>query len=125
MCHCWQFYFGKPGKYNYHNKQFSKKMDEIGLITSSTGKEGGAKLGKNMSHYINKIGLFNKSYKKLKSSELFPWVRNIEKMKFKPKPKKTIGVKTAYSCPKCGIKLWGKSSLLVLCINCNIRFIEE
>lgn len=41
-------------------------MESIGLITSSTGFEGGERIGKKMTHYILKSGLFSKIYKKIK-----------------------------------------------------------
>jgi predicted SprT family Zn-dependent metalloprotease len=52
MVHLWQAYFGKPGRPPYHNRQWAKKMIEVGLMPSSSGRPGGAKTGDRMSHYV-------------------------------------------------------------------------
>ena len=49
MSHLWQELKGKPSKNGYHNKEWSKKMESLGLIPSSKGKEGGKKTGYRMS----------------------------------------------------------------------------
>lgn len=59
MVHLWQFKFGKPGRGRYHNKEWAIKMEEIGLMPSNTGKEGGRKTGDQMTHYIIDGGAFN------------------------------------------------------------------
>jgi len=56
--HHFQHDFGKPGRGGYHNKQWADKMEEIGLIPSDTGKEGGKHTGDRMSHYIKLGGRF-------------------------------------------------------------------
>ena len=38
LAHAWQHDFGKPSRAGYHNKKWALKMEEIGLIPSSTGK---------------------------------------------------------------------------------------
>lgn len=56
--HQWQHYFGKPGRGRYHNNEWATKMEEIGLIPSSTGRPGGARTGDQMSDYIDPKGKF-------------------------------------------------------------------
>lgn len=58
MVHVWQVCFGKPGRRGYHNREWAKKMHEVGLYPSSTGAVGGAELGEHMSHYIIDGGAF-------------------------------------------------------------------
>lgn len=58
MCHQFQFHFGKDVRAGYHNKEFSDKMESIGLITSTTGYPGGDRVGEKMTHYIAEDGLF-------------------------------------------------------------------
>lgn len=58
MAHQFQFHFGNDVKSGYHNKEFSLKMEEIGLITSSTGYPGGDRVGERMTHYIAEDGPF-------------------------------------------------------------------
>lgn len=58
MCHQWQFHFGRDVRSGYHNKEFSEKMESIGMITSSTGYPGGDRVGEQMTHYIAEDGPF-------------------------------------------------------------------
>ncbi|MEM9363662.1 MAG: SprT family zinc-dependent metalloprotease [Bacteroidota bacterium] len=58
MCHQWQYHFGKPSRYTYHNKEWAKKMESIGLMPSHNGKPGGEKTGQKMSDYPVANGLF-------------------------------------------------------------------
>jgi hypothetical protein len=65
----------KPGRNGYHNKQWASKMEDIGLMPSSTGKPGGKKTGQNMSDYPIKGGPFLDACKSLINSHAFniPW----------------------------------------------------
>ena len=38
MAHLWQFVFGKPSRNGYHNKQWAKKMIEVGSMPTATGR---------------------------------------------------------------------------------------
>jgi len=58
MVHSWQFHFGMPSEGHYHNKEWAQKMMEVGLMPSDTGEPGGAVVGRNMSDFIMKPGLF-------------------------------------------------------------------
>lgn len=60
MCHLWQFHFGKPSRSCYHNKEWADKMVDVGLMPSTTGREGGKKTGQNVSDYAIKNGIFQK-----------------------------------------------------------------
>lgn len=51
QCHMWQFHFGNPSRKTYHNAQWAAKMESIGLMPSSTGFPGGAKVGQKISDY--------------------------------------------------------------------------
>lgn len=76
MVHCWQYCYGKPGRANYHNKEWANKMESIGLMPSSTGKPGGRKTGQSMSDYPIVGGEFILQCRALvlfKNFEL-PWV---------------------------------------------------
>ena len=122
MCHLWQRDFGKISRAGYHNKEWADKMQEIGLMPSSTGKEGGKKTGQKMSDYIIPGGRFIEAFKRLKD----------KKLKYATNPvlfdgKKITGEKkrskTKYSC-SCGNNVWGKPGLLITCNNCKKLFIE-
>lgn len=58
MVHAWQYFCGEPGRGRYHNKEFALKMESIGLMTSSTGRPGGARTGDCMDDYVISGGLF-------------------------------------------------------------------
>lgn len=56
--HQWQFQDGTGGRRKYHNKDFARRMEQVGLIASATGKPGGAQTGEHMTHYIAMDGPF-------------------------------------------------------------------
>lgn len=58
MVHLLQFVDGSCGRTGYHNKEFANRMEQIGLIASTTGKADGARTGQSMSHYIDPNGLY-------------------------------------------------------------------
>lgn len=51
LCHLWQHIDGSASRPGYHNSAWAKKMIDIGLMPSSTGKPGGATTGQKMSDY--------------------------------------------------------------------------
>lgn len=132
QAHLWQLMEGKPSRTGYHNKEWSKKMEAIGLMPSSTGKEGGKKVGQKMSDYVISGGLFEKAFTALPESLSLPWVSN-EKTQIVEageategeaieKPKKS---KVKYSCPNCNTNVWGKPGLKILyCKPCEM-YLEE
>ena len=78
QCHIWSHMkpeSRKPGRNGYHSKHWSKKMEEIGLMPSNTGRPGGKKTGQNMSDYPITGGLFIEACKGLIKSRSFniPW----------------------------------------------------
>jgi len=75
MVHIWQAHFGKPGRRGYHNIEWARKMTEIGLIPSSTGKPGGLNTGEYMMDYVLFEGPFHVACRKLiKTGYELPWV---------------------------------------------------
>ena len=45
MVHLWQESYGQPSQKGYYNREWAKKMTEIGLIPSATGQPGGKHTG--------------------------------------------------------------------------------
>jgi len=75
MVHIWQAHFGKPSRRGYHNVQWSKKMESLGLIPSSTGTPGGSKTGEVMLDYALIDGHFMKHCQELIANGfMLPWV---------------------------------------------------
>lgn len=69
MAHLWQYEFGKPSRSGYHNSEWAKKMEDIGLMPSTTGQVGGAKTGQNMMDYAIPEGMFLAACKSLLLTE--------------------------------------------------------
>ncbi len=58
MVHHWQAHFGHASKSNPHNREWARKMRDIGLEPSSTGLPEGKDTGRTVSHYIVPNGPF-------------------------------------------------------------------
>ncbi len=119
MCHQWQEDFGEPPKGNYHNRQWSQKMESIGLAPSNTGEPGGKKTGRQMTHYVMRDGAFDRAWRAMPKSVLLPWLSG-EAPKTAPAPSKNKN-KVNYVC-KCGNRVWGKSELLIQCGICGEQY---
>lgn len=75
MVHNWQHCFGKPSRGGYHNKEWAIKMEQIGLMPSSTGRPGGRKTGQKISDYPIPGRAFERSAKRfIRQSWGLPWV---------------------------------------------------
>jgi hypothetical protein len=72
MVHQWQEDHGTPSRANYHNTEWADKMEEIGLIPSSTGEPGGKRTGQSMSHYIDAEGCFARALREMPGDGLLP-----------------------------------------------------
>lgn len=145
MCHLWQESFGKPGAKGYHNREWADKMIEVGLIPSDTGLEGGKQLGTRMSDYIDEEGrlrdLLNVLPKDLwlpfETIEILSYEQLLDMVNMEDDPTKLEELnnqleeletakkklKLKYSCPDCGVNVWGKVGLNILCGDCNCEFI--
>ena len=142
MVHQWQTHFGKPSRSGYHNREWSEKMESLGLMPSNTGEVGGNRVGQKMTHYIIEGGAFALTCEKLlQMGVMISWVDIVAKRvplsvevllgRSQPDEVKTAVVtdqqqntkiKIKYTCPICATNIWGKPGLLVGCLNCNIPF---
>lgn len=59
--HLWQSHFGKPSRACYHNTEWADKMEEIGLMPSSTSRPGGKRVGQYMGDYVISGGRFEQA----------------------------------------------------------------
>ena len=120
MAHLWQRDFGKPSRKGYHNAQWALKMEEIGLMPSSTGKPGGKKTGQKMADYPIPDGPFMKAFNDLKGKNITYVSRAfIESVNIKTKIKTASRSKTQYTCPECGLNVWGKPEIRIMCLECH------
>lgn len=132
LLHAKQYHDGKPGKGNYHNRQFSNWMKCCGLQTSQTGKPGGRDIGVGMSQYINLGGVFDQAIDRLIATGFsLPWEvinsfgsGHTSAVATAPSKKAKDPSKTRFNCPKCGnSRIWGKPSTKVACLQpaCNME----
>lgn len=70
MVHLWQQEFGKPSRNGYHNKEWAKKMLEIGLVPTNTGTEGGKTTGQKVGDYPKPGGNFLKAFEAVKNIKI-------------------------------------------------------
>ena len=120
MAHLWQQHFDRPPRGGYHDKRWGKKMEDIGLVPSNTGKPGGKRTGQQMTHYIVPGGPFDKACKELLlSGKKLSW--NSLPLPSATKPQS----KHKFSCPNCGQNAWAKATANLLCGDCEIRMLPE
>lgn len=158
MVHQWQFHSGMPGRRGYHNREWAAKMEEIGLMPSSTGQPGGKRVGERVTHYIAVGGRFDVSCAALMTPGFqLSWVDRFPAARPRPVPAAGGGDgdegegtpggdesgagsgggsdvedlsdlvelppeqpvnrsnRVKYRCANCGVQVWGKPNLRVLC----------
>lgn len=129
MCHLWQQTYGKPSRNGYHNREWSEKMEQIGLMPSSLGEMDirnpdlpeekkvdfpGCYTGQRMSHYILPDQAYDQAYRDLKKSG-FKLILQQEKHISLSSPKS----KFKYTCPDCHANAWAKLNTKIVCGECN------
>jgi hypothetical protein len=62
MVHLWQHHYGTPPRKSYHDKEWARKMRDVGLIPTATGEIGGKETGQKMAHLIAEAGNFKQAY---------------------------------------------------------------
>ena len=121
MTHLWQHHFGqRRSQRAYHNKEWAAKMEAVGLAPSATGEPGGKKTGQRVSHYIEAGGAFAVACARLvEQGFVVPYADEWEEGgAAKTKRKKKAASKTKYTCASCGLNVWGKPEIKVVCGAC-------
>jgi hypothetical protein len=121
-CHLWQHVFGKASRAGYHNMEWSKKMESVGLMPSSTGEPGGKRVGQKMSDYVIAGGRFAEAFAMMPDEWFFPFVSQA------PDGKKPSGAdcsKSKFKCPTCGDIARGKPTLMIDCRKCRVPMVLE
>lgn len=128
MVHQWQQVFGeKKARGRYHNKEWGTKMKEVGLYPSNTGEAGGKETGDQMTHFIVDDGNFRAECKKLLDAGYrLTWA---EIMLQAPAQKVPTGDddtslpdksnRYKYFCVGCGLNVWGKPDIAIVCGKCR------
>jgi predicted SprT family Zn-dependent metalloprotease len=113
MCHLWQYQDGKPPRTGYHNTEWAAMIESIGLMPSDTGKPGGKRTGSSMSDFVIKDGPFDKACTEFLQDKKIAY-QDAFALKVGSKSKN----KARYTCPKCGLKGWGKPEIKLACGQC-------
>lgn len=116
MVHLWQYEFGTPSRAGYHNNEWADKMEEVGLMPSSTGEAGGKRTGQKMADYPIEGGMFLRIFSTMPERLLLPFKSFEETVKSGSKPKAKSKIK--YTCPSCDTNAWGKPNLKLICGGC-------
>jgi predicted SprT family Zn-dependent metalloprotease len=123
MVHLWDHHHGKPARGGYHSKTWAAKMEEVGLIPSSTGAPGGKKTGQKVSHYIAEGGPFARHCAELIAAGWkMPYVQTPTATK-ETKAKKAS--KTKFTCPCCQANAWAKPVSKLICGECEEPMVPE
>jgi predicted SprT family Zn-dependent metalloprotease len=124
MVHLWQHHYGSPPRKSYHDKEWARKMREIGLIPTATGERGGKETGQQMAHLIAEGGRFKLACQSLLAahpailySDRAPTEDTIRKKK--------LASKTKYTCPSCGLNAWAKPDVSLVCGECQLPMQSE
>lgn len=142
MAHLAQYHFGKRdpsgkrGRAGYHDREWGRRMIAIGLQPSATGEPGGPQTGYQMTHYIIERGPFDIVTARLFDSGFrLSWVENsnsrddLAPVKAPRSPDCPDGShRWKYTCPSCGLNLWGKPNAPAACWKCRVpmpRSIEK
>jgi ribosomal protein L37E len=117
MVHVWQECFGKPPRKAYHDKQWAAKMEEVGLMPSTTGEPGGKRTGQRVTHYIVAGGPYASAYARLKQLGY--------QLGWQSAPNGTQSTakrasKTKFSCAVCGQNAWAKPDAAIACGPCGV-----
>lgn len=121
MAHLWQAHYGTPSRGGYHNREWAKKMIELGLMPSDTGKPGGHQTGQRMTHLIEPGGAFDKAADELMAKGfVVAFVdRNVRSQSATGIQKKLS--KSHYRCA-CGQNAWAKPGAEFDCRRCRSPF---
>jgi hypothetical protein len=119
MVHLWQHRDpkGNPSRNGYHNRQWARKMREIGLTPTDDGTPTGRDTGQKVTHLIAHPGRFADACEEFidtNTPELYhdPLVNA-------PTNKRKAASKTKYTYPACGNDAWAKPDMNIWCGDCT------
>jgi predicted SprT family Zn-dependent metalloprotease len=125
MAHQWQAHCGTRSRNAYHNREWGKKMESIGLMPSNTGQLGGKKTGQQMTHYIIPGGLFEQVCKALLSENFRLAWGEIVSYARGDVVYGGVNNRAKFTCPACDANAWGKPTLKLICGNCRMPMVAE
>jgi ribosomal protein L37AE/L43A len=122
MVHLWRHGEPSPPRRGYHDRQWADRMEALGLMPSSTAAPGGTRVGYRMSHFIIPGGAFERAFEQMPAECHLPWTCGIDdeaRGEKKAKKEASRKVKVKYSCPSCGLNVWGRGGLRLRCEDCD------
>lgn len=116
MAHLWQQCHGKPGRNGYHNFEWVRKMEALGLVpfavdNTATGRQTGQKV----SHRIDPHGRFLAACGKMGTDVIL----YRDRFGDTPTAAKKRASKTKYTCRECGQNAWAKPDACLICGHCQ------
>lgn len=122
MVHAWQFKFGQNiPKRPYHNKEWARKMKEVGLQPTTDGTPNGKETGTSCTHFVIENGKYERAFNQMDKT-IAIWIKGVVMLNLK---KKKDDGKVKFTCPECEATCWGKSSLLIQCMECEQQMTPE
>lgn len=128
MCHLWQQELGTPPRRGYHDREWSEKMLEVGLVPIDPKTNEPAMSAQALRHRIDEKGAFFVAFKAMPKEFLLPWQcaesdgAGGRGGKGKGDDETKSRNKVKYSCPSCSTNVWGKPELDILCGPCGESF---
>jgi len=126
MGHLEQCARGNAGRESYHNRQYVDRMRAMGV--DSLDMEGNrVSSGDRVSSSLIVGGKLEGVLLVMPEEYIFPYLPKLmpddppqEPRTAGPAPEpKKRGVKTKYTCAKCGLNMWGKPESRIACLDCN------
>jgi hypothetical protein len=129
MIHLWQHHNGKPSRGRYHNREWARKMIEIGLVPSDTGAPGGKMTGERVSDFIREGGPFDRACQAYLAANAALLYQDrayregaADEGAVRERERKTAS-KTRYTCTSTGLNAWAKPGVRLLCGCCEREMI--
>lgn len=120
MVNVWQHHFGKPGRLGYCNREWARKMRQIGLIPTDTAQPGGKETGQRMTCYVEQGGAFEHACRAfLDGTDVVFYHDRQKEGKAAPKTSR----KTRYTCPNCKVRAWAKPGVSLRCEDCDRKLL--
>ena len=122
MVHLWQHHFGKPSRPGYHNAEWADRMEEVGLMPTTTGGVDGKRTGQRVTHYIVAGGPFDTACRELLGAGFqIPWGDAGAPARG---PEVKSGKRHKYECPNCGSAAWARPCAELACVPCDVLLRE-
>lgn len=148
LVHQWRYELGPADKQGrrgatpgYHCTHWARKMEEVGLIPTSTGLPNGKKTGFRITHFILPGGPFDQAYEELqKAGFRIRWGERIEyaypdvngddgespfsrPQDIPGRSGKKRKSRVRFMCPSCELKAYAKPSAKLRCDECDKRML--